>query len=153
MTLYEIDERVMECVDEETGEIVDFDKLSELQMQSDKKIENIGCYIKNLLAEAKMIEEEEKVLSKRRRACKNKAESYKQYLSNYLNGRKFKTAKVSISYRKSDSINIDDPGQVPRHYFKYADPTVNKTKAREDIKAGKTIPGITLETKYNIQIK
>lgn len=37
MTLYEINNAILECVDMETGEIIDSDKLSELQMAFDEK--------------------------------------------------------------------------------------------------------------------
>lgn len=150
--LYEIDKEIMNCVDEETGEIIDFDKLSELQMRFDEKVENIGCCIKNLLAEAKMLKEEKDNLSKRQKVCENKAGSLKQYLSDILDGQKFKTTKVSISYRKSEAVNIYGPDLVPEKYLKYA-PSINKAEAKRDIKAGKIIPGISLETKQNIQIK
>ena len=58
MNLYEIDNEILSCVDMETGEVVDMDKLNNLQMERDQKIENIGCWIKNLLADAKALKEE-----------------------------------------------------------------------------------------------
>lgn len=37
MNLYEIDNAILECVDQETGEIIDTDKLTSLQMARDEK--------------------------------------------------------------------------------------------------------------------
>lgn len=37
MTLYEIDSAIMDCVDEETGEIIDLEKLEALNIERDKK--------------------------------------------------------------------------------------------------------------------
>ena len=52
MKLYEIDNAIYECVNED-GEVIDPEKLEELQMERDKKIEGIACWIKELAAEAK----------------------------------------------------------------------------------------------------
>ena len=51
--LYQINEQILGCVDMETGEIVDMDKLQELQLEFDQKVEGIACWIKNLLSEAR----------------------------------------------------------------------------------------------------
>lgn len=106
MNLYEIDNEILNCVDMETGEIVDLDKLNSLQMERDQKVENIGCWIKNLLADAKALKEEKDNLVKRQKAAENKAESLKRFLFSYLNGEKFKTTRVAISYRSNSSVDI-----------------------------------------------
>ena len=118
MNLYEIENEILNCVDMETGEIVDIKKLESLQMERDQKIENIGCWIKNLLSDAKALKEEKETLAARQKIAENKAASLKKYLSRYLNGEKFKSAKLSISYRKSDSVNIAEDATVPEEYLK-----------------------------------
>ena len=50
-SLYEIDQAIMSCIDSQTGEIVDYEKLSELQMEQEKKIEVVALWIKNLNAD------------------------------------------------------------------------------------------------------
>lgn len=60
MTLYEIDSAIMDCVDEETGEIIDLEKLEALNIERDKKVEGIALAVKNYAAEAKAIKEEGK---------------------------------------------------------------------------------------------
>ena len=52
-SLYEIEEQILNCVDLETGEIIDEEALANLSMERDTKVENIALWIKNLLAEAK----------------------------------------------------------------------------------------------------
>lgn len=151
--LYEINQAIMDCVDEETGEIIDIEKLNDLQMQFDDKVENIACFIKNLLADAKAIKEEESNLASRRKSCENKAASLKEYLSDALNGQKFKTAKVSISYRKSESVDIENMKDVPEEYLKIAEPTVDKASAKKAMKSGIEIPGLRLAESKNIQIR
>ena len=153
MNLYEIENEILNCVDMETGEIVDIEKLESLQMERDQKIENIGCWIKNLLADAKALKEEKDNLATRQKSAENKAASLKAYLSNYLNGEKFKTAKVAISYRKSDSVDIAEGAVVPDKFLKYSEPAPDKTGLKAALKAGAILPGITLVTSQSIQIK
>ena len=42
MNLYEIEKEIMSCVDMETGEIIDCEKLDALTMERYQKIENIA---------------------------------------------------------------------------------------------------------------
>lgn len=153
MNLYEIDSAIMDCVDMETGEIIDMEALENLQMERNQKIENIGCWIKNLLADAKALKEEKDNLAARQKAAENKAASLKAFLSSYLNGEKFKTAKVVISYRKSDSVDIAEGAVIPEEYLKYSDPTPDKIGLKAALKAGEKFPGISIVTSSNIQIK
>lgn len=153
MNLYEIDSAIMNCVDMETGEIIDMEALEDLQMERDQKIEGIGCWIKNLLADAKALKEEKDNLAARQKAAENKAASLKTFLSRYLNGEKFKTAKVTISYRKSDSVDITEGAVIPEEYLKYSEPTPDKIGLKAALKAGEEFPGISIVTSSNIQIK
>lgn len=153
MKLYEIDNAIMDCVDMETGEIIDIERLSALQMERDQKIESIGCWIKNLLSDAKALKEEKDNLAARQKVAENKAASLKEFLSKYLDGEKFKTAKVSISYRKSDSVDISANATVPDEFLKYEEPKPDKIGLKAALKAGKEFPGISLKTSQTIQIK
>lgn len=152
-SLYEINEEILNCVDMETGEIIDIERLEALQLSFDEKVENIGCWIKNLLSDAKALKEEKDNLYARQKACENKAASLKEYLARALGGEKFKTAKVSISYRKSESVEVEDLSKIPEKYLKYKDPEVDKTAVKNELKSGHNIPGVTLLSKQNIQIK
>lgn len=156
MNLYEIDNAIMECVDQETGEIIDTAMLDSLQMERDRKIENIGLWIKNLLSDAEAIKSEKNSLASRQKAAENKAASLKKYLEGYLGGEKFKTAKLSISYRKSESIETTDSfdiSDIPIDYLTIKEPEIDKTACKKAIKDGVVIPGIALVKKNNIQIK
>lgn len=158
MNLYEIDHAILDCVDMETGEIVDIDALNALEMERNAKIENIALWIKNLLSDAEQMKIEREVLAERKEAAENKAENLKKYLTGYLNGSKFSTARVAISFRKSKSVDVTDINQIMNmsdagSYLKYAEPTPDKTAIKQAIESGKTIPGCSLVEKQNIQIK
>ncbi|WP_130861457.1 siphovirus Gp157 family protein [Bacilliculturomica massiliensis] len=151
--LYEIDEAIMECLDLETGEILDEERLNALQMERDKKIENVALWIKNLKADAEAYKAEKDSFAERQRAAENKVESLKDWLVYALNGNKFSTTKVAVSYRKSESVSVVNAAVVPEDFLTYAEPTVNKTLVKAAIKAGNEIPGCELIEKQNVQIK
>lgn len=153
MNLYEINAAIMDCIDAETGEIIDEEALTALQMDFDEKTEGIALWIKNLTAEAKAIKKEKDSLNKRQKTCENKAESLKKYLSSALNGQKFATPKVAVSFRKSQSVAITDFTKVPDDYLKYSEPTVNKELAKKSLKEGIKIAGLELTDNVNISIK
>ena len=79
-TLYEIEQAIMDCVDFETGEIIDIEKLDQLQIDRDVKIENIALFIKNLLSDAAGIKAEKDNLAQRQRVAENKAKNLKKYI-------------------------------------------------------------------------
>ena len=152
-TLYEINQEILNCVDFETGEIIDVDKLGELQLAFDVKVENIALWIKNLLSDVEAIKAEKMKLAERQKACENKAKSLKEYLNTYLGGQKFKTPKVSISYRKSEAVEVTDISKIDKEYLKIVEPEVDKTTVKKALKEGETIEGVTLVQNQNMQIK
>ena len=157
-SLYEINEALEQafenCIDPETGEIVgDTEVLDALEMERDQKIENIACFIKNLKAEAEAIRAEEKALADRRKAAENKAERLKEYLANNLNGEKFKSPRVAVSWRRSESVVVPDVFQLPDEYVRYKDPEPNRTLIKEAIKKGFTVEGAELVENTNLIIK
>ena len=77
----------------------------------------------------------------------------KSYLLKYLDGEKYKSAKVSISYRTGTSVDIAEGAVVPDKFLKYSEPTPDKTGLKAALKAGEILPGITLVTSQSIQIK
>lgn len=153
MKLYEINQSILECIDSETGEIIDADKLNDLQIARDEKLENLALWYKDLLAEANALKEEKEAFAEREKAAKNKAESLKNYLSYALNGENFKTTKCALSFRKSEKTVIDDIYSIPESYLKYAEPKADLTEIKKAIKNGEEIKGAHLEETQNIQIK
>lgn len=152
-TLYDINQGIMDCIDMETGEIVDLDRLHGLQMERGDKIRNIACYIKNLRSDAAQYDEEAKTFAARKKAAQTKAESLTAYLSSMLNGEKVKDKEYSISWRKSESVNITDDSLLPDTYLVPQPPKVDKAGIKAALKAGTAVTGAELTEKNNIQIK
>lgn len=156
MNLYDIEFEILNCVDPETGEIIDEKRLDALQMERETKIENVLLWIKNLKSEADAIRAEEKALAERRKQDERKAERLTEYVQNALNGRKFSTSRVAVSYRKSEAVVIDDMVtmmEVSDDYLTYKDPEPNKTKIKAALKSGLPVPGCHLEERQNMTIK
>jgi hypothetical protein len=151
--LYEIQEDILSCIDLKTGEIIDVERLHGLQMERHQKIRNIACWIKNLLADARAYEEEEKTFAARKSAAKNKADRLKQYLSDCLHGEKIQDKEFSIGWRKSQRIHIAEGAAVPSAYLIPVPDKVDRAGLKEALRQGVYLPGITLMEYNNIQIQ
>ena len=153
-SLYDIDTRILNLTDNETGEILDEQAFEALQMERNEKLENIALWVKNLTREAEALKAEEKAFYERRKSAENKAESLKRYLNSALKGQKFNTTKVAISYRKSTAVEVDETKlsdkwlrEIPASYV------VDKIEITKALKAGELVDGATLVEKNNLSIK
>ena len=158
MNIYEIDNAMFSLIDEETGEIKDYAAFEELQMQKEEKIENTALWYKNLVAESKAIREEEKALAERRKSLENKAENLKNFINRTLDGNKFSTSKVAISYRKSTAVEVDDEFidyamKNNNDLLTFKRPEPNKTVIKGMLQGGFDIPHAELVERNNMSIK
>ena len=153
MKLYEIDEAITKCVDAETGEIIDAEQLDKLYMEKDEKLENIALWIKDLKAEAEALKAEKMAFAERQKVAENKMESLKKYLAYALDGKAFKSTRASVSFRKSQAVEITDIYKLDENYLRYKEPEADKTAIKEALKAGKTVAGATLVENTSVIIK
>lgn len=152
--LYEIDKGILECLDAETGEIIDPERLDALFMERSQKIENVACWVKNLLSDAEAIKAEKEALADREAKCRKKADDLKNWLAQALGGEKFSTARCAVSFRKSTSLEILDPDSIPAELMVETittKPDANAIKAL--LKKGKLVGGCCLVENLNTQIK
>lgn len=161
LSLYEIDHALESLVDEETGEIKDFDAFESLQMERDKKIESVACWTKNLDAEAKAIRAEEKALAERRQSLEKTRERLLEYLDKALDGNPFMSAKCVVSFRKSHRVEITNMEELV-HWCStnghdglvhYSAPSVAKSDISAILKTGVTIDGAELATSRSVGVK
>lgn len=154
MKLYEIDQEILNCIDLETGEIIDAEKLSQLQMERDTKLENVALWIKDLKAEITALKAEKDAFAEREKQAKTKLEGLEKWLAFALNGEKFSTSKVAVSFRKSEAVDVQNEEILPKKYFnRKITYTVNKTAIKEAIKSGLKVKGAALIENNNIQVK
>lgn len=154
MKLYEIDKQIQDCIDLETGEILNFEGFNALQMERTAKLENIALAYKNAKAEAAALKAEKEAFAEREKRAKNRMEWLSGYLKFVLDGEKFKTTKVEVSFRRSEAVCVEcDALDLPQKYLTYKDPEPNKTAIKEALKAGVEINGCHIESRVNISIK
>ena len=163
--IYQLSEALQACikldeqrmVDTETGEILDVDQYLALAEALDAKLENLALYIKNQRAEADMIKAEADKLTKRAKAKANEAERCSEYLSgfmaNHYDLKKFETARVRLSWRSSEYVEVNGIDALPDEYLRFKDPEPDKTKIKAALKAGVELKGCTLVANQNLQIK
>lgn len=158
MSIYEIDDSILALVDMETGEIEDEKRFDELQMERRQKVENIGCYYKNLVAEAKAMKDEETAIAQRRKAVENKAERIKNLLAYALRGEKFESPKLRCSYRKSKAVQVDDGfvAWAQEHagdLLTFKEPVPNRTAIKEALADGREVEHAGIVTNESLQVK
>lgn len=159
--LYEIEQSILGCFDAETGEILDADKLNALMIERDAKLENVALWVKNLQSDAEAYKAEKNAFAEREKAAQNKAESLKRWLANALAGQKFNTTKVSVGFRKSKAVEIEDEQAfidwAQAHdrddLLSFEKPTVNKTAVKKELENVDTICGARIVERENISIK
>ena len=160
--LYEIDQAILDCVDMETGEILDPEKLDALQMEREQKLEGVALWIKDLKAEAEAVKAEADRLTARKKAVENKIDGLKQWLLFALNGEKLKTPRCNVYQTHSQRLAVVDEEQLIRHleldddpdrYLRFREPELKKDEIKKALKDGEFFPGAALEETEGLVIK
>lgn len=137
------------CVDPQILE-----KYSQMCELRDEKFEQVVLCNKNDDALLEAIKAEIKALQDRKKTIENRIEWRKGFLTSILDGKKFETSKVKVSFRKSDSVVVDDIEALPEIYKKVKiETSADKAAIKPLLKNGQEIGGVHLETSLNIQIK
>lgn len=161
MTFREIDQKMLSLVDEESGEILDIDAFESLQMERDKKAENMALWVLDLQDEVNALSDEISRLRDKKTAAENRIVSLKRYLPVITHGEKLKTPLISVSYRNYDSVEVLDKNEVidwaeKNHrddILKYSEPEVSKTAVKKLISSGQKIPGAMIVSSLSTIIK
>jgi hypothetical protein len=158
MKLWEINKELESCIDMETGEIVNEDKLHSLQMDRKEKLRNIALLALNKEADAKALKEQEDKFRARRKAAEKTAAWCRATLELEQAGQSMDEPEFRVSYRKSQRVLINDYDFLPAEFMKplpdsVRESLVNKKLIADAIKAGKSVPGAELETRNNICIR
>lgn len=151
--LYEINQAILACIDFETGEITDPEKLEQLQIDKHEKLRNIAFVALNAAADAKAYEEQEKKFAARKRSAKATVEWAKATLAAELGGKKMKEAEFTISYRKSEAVEVADEAAVPDEFRIPQPDKIDRAALKAALKNGAVIAGAQIVERQNIQIK
>ena len=166
MKLYELTNDYLALLDAiDNGEIPEeaiADTLEAITEEIESKADSIACVLKNLDADIIAIKAEEVRLAERRKAKEKSYERIKQYLSDTLQVAgldKIETARNKITFRKSESVEIDEDAFIVwaqknrDDLLTYSAPKVNKTEVKKSLKNGDEIIGAELRINSNIQLK
>ena len=161
--LYDIDQDILNCVDQETGEILDSAALDALQMERDRKLECVALWEKDLMAEAAAVKEEADKLLTRKRALDNKITALKSWLLIALNGEKLKTPRCSVYQTHSQRVVVDDEqalvdmfltsDAMKEKYLRIKEPEIDKNALKESLKKGIEFEFAHLEETESVVIK
>jgi hypothetical protein len=166
MKLYELTNDYLALLDAiDNGEIPEeaiADTLEAITEEIESKADSIACVLKNLDADIIAIKAEEVRLAERRKAKEKSYERIKQYLSETLQAAgldKIETARNKITFRKSESVEIDEDAFIiwaqknRDDLLTYSAPKVNKAEVKKSLKNGDSIVGAELRINSNIQLK
>ena len=162
--LYDIDQDILSCVDLETGEILDVEKLDSLQMERERKLEGVALWVKDLSYEAQMIKEEADKLTARKKNLDNKITGLKNWLLYALAGEKLKTPRCNVYQTHSQRVAIigeekdliawlERNTKDPREFIRYKEPELRKDEIKKALKDGKKIEYAKLEETESVVIK
>lgn len=96
ITFYEIDSQILDCIDPETGEIINEEGLNKLEMTKEEKIANIGKFISFTTGEVAQMEEVAKRVLEGAKAKKQKIDNIKSYLAEYMNSQDIKKIEYPL---------------------------------------------------------
>ena len=144
-------------VDEETGEVLNFEQLEQVNALFDDKAENVACYIKDRVRFAADLKAEEEMLYKRRKSIEKKVNFLTGYLTKCMNdvGKDFlETPRALLKFRRSTQVQIDDEkALLPEYIVETVTTRPDKIAIKKAIQDGKEVSGASLVENRTLQIK
>lgn len=155
MNLWEINKEILSCIDMETGEITDAEKLESLQMDRHEKLRNIAFVALNAESDIKQLKEQEAKFKARRQSAEKTLEWAKNTLESELAGDTMKENEFTVSYNPA-SVDVFDVALLDRKYFrvpeiKPQEPKPDLDAIKKAIQAGVDVPGARLRRKVKIK--
>ena len=153
MNIFNEEDLMSMCIDADTGEF-DEAMFEGLKIERDKKIENIALWVLEDEAMAKSIKEQENKLKERREILEQRIEKRKEFLRYIAEGKKLKTDRVTVSYRKSDAVKIVNEEIIPPEFKAVKTSySVCKDEIKKALKAGQAVNGAELESRISTIVK
>ena len=153
MNIFNEEDLMSMCIDADTGEF-DEAMFEGLRIERDRKIENIALWVLEDEAMAKSIKEQENKLKERREILEQRIEKRKEFLRYIAEGKKLKTDRVTVSYRKSDAVKIVNEEIIPPEFkATKTSYSVCKDEIKKALKAGQAVNGAELESRISTIVK
>ena len=127
---------------------------------TEQKLQAEGCEVGLLIKSIDYWEEIVEAEIKRLEGIRTKAIKGKELLKNRLSEamkqfgiERISTPTITISFRKSEAVEINEETIVPPAFFDQPPPKVSKSRIKEAIKAGQDVPGASIVVRNHLQIK
>lgn len=141
----------------ETGEIIPVeeilkDEIAKLNDEKETKLENLEYLKREIKSNADSLADEIKRLQARKKSFENQVEKLKSLQEYLLQGEKLKTNKFTFSYRKSESIEVEDEDLIPDEFkiitYKIDKTNLKKALKEDEIKGAKIIEKRSLVVRW-----
>lgn len=142
-------------VDEETGEILNADALHAVEAEASDKVEATALYLRELDAEAKAAKDEADRMLARVKSMQKRSDYLKSMLLEALHATgKVKTARVTVSIRKTQAVAVDEGANLPEAYTTVKTTvSPNKVAIKQALLDGVEVPGCSLEARESVSIR
>lgn len=150
--------RLLAAIEEADGELT---PEMEQALQINEKELQEGCIsfayvVKSLEATESAIENEIRRLHGLNAKVTKRLALFKKAISDAMNLYRVESihgSTIHLTFRKADSVLVENAALVPLEYKKQPEPVVSKELIKEAIKSGKDVPGASIVTNRHLQIK
>lgn len=157
MNLYELSQNYLAVQDMDLEPETLKDTLDSIEEAIEVKAENIAKWIRNLEADKKAFEEEEKRFKDKKQAADNRIKSLKLYLEDNmrLTGKtKFKAGFFSFAIQNNPpSVEVFDEALIPKQFLIEQPVKIDRAGIKELLKAGEEVPGAALKQTEGLRIR
>ena len=160
MKLYEINDALRSAldtvqIDEETGEITGAELLHAVEAEATDKVEATALYLRESDAEIEAVKAEIDRLTARVKSATKKNDYIKGMLLDALHATgKVKTARVTVSIRKSQAVEIEANTPLPEAYQTVKTTVApNKIAIKKALAEGVEIAGCSLVERESVSIR
>lgn len=135
------------------------DTLEGMSGELETKAQSVAFMVRSLEVDAAAIAQWAKDANERAKAIEKRAESLRDYVARSLLAcgiTKVEGPGISLSFRKSSAVVIDEPGLIPAEFMRQPEPpppAPSKTLIGDALKAGREVPGAHIEHRQSLQIK
>lgn len=142
-------------VDPETGEILNADELHAVEVEAAEKIEATVLYLRELDAEAKAAKDEADRMIARVKSMQKRSDYLKSMLLDALHATgKVKTARVTVSIRTTQAVEIAEGANLPEAYTTVKTTvSPNKVAIKQALLDGVEVPGCELIERESVSIR
>jgi Siphovirus Gp157 len=135
------------------------DTLEAMSGELEVKATSVAHVVRAMEADAAAVKQWAKDATERAKAIEARAERLREYLSSNMQAcgiQRVEGPGITLSWRKSHAVVIDDAAQIPAQYMRTPEPppaAPDKRAIADAMRAGEVVPGARMETRQALQIR